>query len=100
MPRTQNYIKRPLIPTELGAKCLRARLSLRETQTEFAKRFHVTKMTVQHWESGKTIRIQQVHKLILEAIVFNLKRDGHYLPEEVMTTVFREEVEKKGNALV
>lgn len=99
MPRTQSYIKRPIVPTEIGAKVLRARLSLRETQSEFAQRFHVTKMTIQHWESGKTLHVQKVHKIILEALVRNLQRDGHYLPQEIMTTVYREVVEKKGNAM-
>lgn len=93
-------IRRPLVPTSTGARTLRARLSLRETQEEFSKRFRVTRMTIQHWESGKSLHIQKVHKEMLDKLILNLQKDGMWMPEDVFIVVFRTEIEKKGNALL
>lgn len=75
-------------------------MSLRETQVEFSDRFRVTPVTIHNWESGKTRFIQKIHREILDKMVKRLKQDGMYLPEEVMTTIYRENVERKGNALI
>lgn len=91
--------KGKMVPTETAASVLRARLSLRETQVEFAKRFLVTPVTIHNWETGKVSRMQNIHKKVLEELIKNLKKEGYYLPDEVFTTVFRSELAKHGNAI-
>ena len=97
---TRRYIKHPIVPTELGQRVLRARFSLKETQVEFSKRFQIAVSTLHNWETGKTQHIQKVHSMILEQLITRLRREGLYIPEQVMTTVFREDVEKAGNGLL
>jgi transcriptional regulator with XRE-family HTH domain len=96
---TQKYLKHPITPTKLGIQCLRARLSLRETQKEFAKRFQVQTCTVNNWETGKTQNINKVHQTMLDDLTEKLKREGTYIPADILTTIYREKLERKGNAL-
>lgn len=94
MART--YIRHPIIPTKWGINCLRARLSLGETQTEFAKRFMVQLCTVNNWETGKTKDVNAIHARILSTLIERLKKDGMYMPEPEITTVVRQRLERKG----
>ena len=91
------YIKHPLKQTEIGMATLRCRLSLRETQNEFAKRFMVTPVTVHNWETGKSQFIQKIHRQILVTLLEKLKKEGLYLPEPVFTAIYRAEFEKRGS---
>lgn len=94
------YLKHPIVPTELGRRVLRARLSLRETQTQFAKRLRVTPVTVHNWESGKTENIQPVHQEMLDGLTAQLKKMGLYMSDEVFISHYQTKIEKRGNALV
>lgn len=76
-------LKHPIRRTELSEKVLRARLSLRESQTQFAQRFRVTKLTVHNWESGKVLYMQQIYKEILAALIGRLQNEGRYVPVEM-----------------
>lgn len=96
---TVPYVRHPIKPTKLGVMCLRARLSLKETQPQFAQRFMVTPVTIHNWESGKSERINAIHQKILDTLIETLRREGRYLPEPEMTVIFKEKLEKKGNAL-
>jgi transcriptional regulator with XRE-family HTH domain len=96
---TKRYIKHPIVPTKLGQNVLRARFSLKETQVEFAKRFQIAVSTLHNWETGKTQHIQRIHLMILDSLLSRLRREGMLLPEAVLTTVLRENLEVAGNAL-
>lgn len=77
---------------------LRARLSLRETQKEFADRFRVTIVTVHNWESGKTQRIQAIHQEILNKLYLRLKDEGRLMDENAFQSLYRTEIERRGAA--
>lgn len=89
------YIKHPIKPTELSRKVLKARLSLRETQPEFAKRFMVSHITVHNWETGKTRHIQRIHKEILANLLKKLQNEGRLIDDSVLTSIYRTEMENK-----
>jgi transcriptional regulator with XRE-family HTH domain len=93
-----NYRRNPYRVTEGGVKVLQCRLSLRETQSEFAKRFKVSRMTLHRWENGQTITFHPIYRDILDLLWNRLKRDNMLLPEPVVTTVVRETKERLTNA--
>ena len=97
MSVTKAYLNNPIVQTDLARKVLRARLSLRETQTEFGGRFYVTRITIHNWETSKSNRLQTVHKLILESLLRNLKAEGRLIDEAILDTVTREQLESKQN---
>lgn len=94
-----SYIKHPLKPTAVGRAVLQARLSLRETQPEFAKRFKVSHMTIHKWETGKVEHLHRIYRHLLDALVAHLKANGQWMADDILTTVYRTELENKGNAL-
>jgi transcriptional regulator with XRE-family HTH domain len=93
---TKSQIKHPLIATELSRKTLRARLSLRETQEEFAARFMVSRVTVHNWETGKSFRMQNIHRRILDVLLKNLAAEGRLIDDSIFDTIYRENVASKG----
>lgn len=70
-------------------------MSLKETQTEFARRFGTSWITIHRWESGKVKKAYHVHERVLTAIMANLKQNGRMMPQEIFETYYREEVERK-----
>ena len=95
----RKYLKHPIVPTELGRRVLRARLSLRETQKEFAERMRVSNITIYNWENGRTERINKIHREMLDTLIKQLKAGGIYMPDEAFQTVYRTQMESRGNAL-
>lgn len=89
------YRKHQIRRTVNGERALRARLSLRETQEEFAKRFLVSPITIHNWETGKTTHMQGMHKRILEVLVERLKAEGRYMPQEAYETILRTSQEQR-----
>ena len=87
------------MPTELGKKVLRLRMSVRETQEEFAERFRVTTLTIHNWECGKTEKIQKIHKEMLDTLVKQLKHEGRYMPDDLFSIIYRTQIESRGNAM-
>lgn len=83
------------IPTAWARQVLWTRMSLRETQTEFARRFGISWITIHRWESGKVKKAYHVHERVLGAIMNNLKTEGRLMPQEVFETYYREEIERK-----
>lgn len=76
-------IQHPMRRTPNAERVLRARLSLRESQVIFAKRFRVSNITVHKWETGKTPYMQKIYQEILGALIERLQAEGRYLPTEV-----------------
>ena len=93
------YIKHPIKITEAGRKVLRARLSLRETQKEFAERMRVHSMTISNWELGRVTRLSRIYREILDAIIERLRAEGKLLPDEAITVTLKGEVEKRGRVI-
>lgn len=93
---TRSQLKHPLIATETSRRVLRARLSLRETQTEFAARFLVTRLTVHNWETGKSVRMQPIHNRVLDSMLQNLKEQGRLIEDALFETMYRETAESRG----
>ena len=93
------YVKHPVRLTPWGMSVLRARMSLRETQPEFSKRFMATPVTIHNWESGKSRHPQRIHRSVLDKLVVDLKKQGLWMPDDVFITICRTEVENKGNAV-
>lgn len=92
-------LKTPVRVTDFAVQCLRARLSLGETQTEFAKRFLTSRQTIVNWERGKVIRPQApIHAHILDRITHNLDAERRLVPREQVETMFREALLRSGNA--
>ncbi len=91
-----SYLKTPFKPTTLSKRVLRARLSLRETQKEFAARFMVSHITVYSWEHGRTSKIQPIHERILANTLSNLAANGLLMASELFDTIYRTEIERKG----
>ena len=89
---TTKYIKHDARPTKIGIAVLRARLSLRETQEEFSDRFRVSKTTIHKWERGYVTRMQRVYQEMLDALLKRLQAEGRLLPEAVVQTIFKDEV--------
>src|SRR6266699_3444912 len=84
-----------IIPTQHGKETLWARLSLRETQTEFAKRFMVGWLTIHRWETGKSKTSGRIHRQILKTILKKLHDEGRLMPHEAFETFYREEINQK-----
>jgi DNA-binding XRE family transcriptional regulator len=91
------YITNPIRVTQLGTQSLRARLSLHETQAEFANRFLVNRFTIGRWETGGTARCAKIHQAILDKLIRRLADEGHLIPEEQVLVLFREAIERRGN---
>ena len=91
-------IPHPVRVTPLAVGALRARMSLHETQTEFAKRFRVSRETICNWETGKTGRAQVIHQEILDAIMRNLQSEGKLISKDQVMHLFREVIDKRGLA--
>lgn len=70
--------------TALSLAMLRARLSLRESQAQFAKHFLVTIKTINNWERGRTARAMPIHLAILEKIIGQLKDQGQLVPDDIL----------------
>lgn len=86
--RTQHIQRaRPTI-TPMGLTVLRARLSLRESQAQFAIRLHVTTRTLTNWETGR-FEPQPIYRAILERIIAQLRMQGQLLPEETVRQLLR-----------
>lgn len=94
------YMKHPIIPTELSFTCLRARLSVKETQRQFAKRFMVQTCTINNWETGKSKFINKVHREILIALCNKLFKEGTYVDAAVVDKVMQERIAKRGNGAI
>lgn len=78
---------------------MRARLSLRETQSEFAIRFQVIPRTIQNWEVGASEHVPHIYRFILEDLTKNLKANGIYMHIDVFDPIYRDRLERRGNAL-
>jgi len=79
--------------TPLSIKCLQCRLSLRETQAEFAKRFKTHRVTIVKWENGA---IETQHPLaadLLDRLWHKLHQEHKLLPEAAMVTILRQNQE-------
>ena len=84
-------IKNPIKPTDIGLMVMRTRLSLRETQAEYAKRFHVSVKTVGNWETGRVRDILPIYKAILFRLQEQLQRQGQLMPEDMLLAIVRQE---------
>lgn len=92
-------LKHPIRLTDFGFDCLRARLSLMETQAEFARRFLTSRRSIINWESGATLEPQaKLHRHILNRLIHNLDAEGKLMPREAVLIMFRESQERRGNA--
>lgn len=89
------YLKHQIQPTALAQKIFRARISLRETQSEFSNRFRTTVSTINNWETGKTKFIQRIHLAILDSIEQRLKHEGRWLPEDLFIIAWKLKLERK-----
>lgn len=85
--------------TPVGVDALQTRLSLKETQSEFASRFRVTPLTVHKWETGKVERMQRIYREILADLKLSLEAKGQLIPKDVIIVFFREDAELR-NALL
>lgn len=81
-------------PSRLAFDVLQVRLSLRETQSEFARHFQVSKTTVYMWEKGRSKRMQRIYRHILDTLKERLQAEGRLLPDAAITVMFKEEVER------
>lgn len=86
---TSSYLRYAAIKTALGVQVLRVRLSVRETQTQFAERFRVSKTTVHKWERGQTVKMHRLYKEILDNMTAKLMKEGRLVPEEMVDILFR-----------
>lgn len=84
-----------MVPTELSKLALRVRLSLKETQVEFAQRFMVSWLTVHNWETGKSRSCNRLHHQILKSLRARLDGEGRLIPEAAFIAVYRNEIERK-----
>jgi transcriptional regulator with XRE-family HTH domain len=91
------YMTHPYRVTPYGMLVLRVRLSLHETQDEFAQRFRVSKNTVSNWERGFTRYPQKIHKEILDMLFHNLGRENKLIPQEQVLVLLREALEARGS---
>lgn len=89
---------KPAVLTELGVAMLRARLSLRETQAEFAKHFRVTVKTVNNWERGRSTRTPAIYTEILAKIIAQLQANGQLLLEEQLQAILRKALLRHNSA--
>src|SRR3990167_445625 len=95
----KRYLRHPIKPTQWSKDVMRARLSLSETQAEFAVRFQVIPYTVHNWEIGRSEHVPHIYRFILEDLIKNLKDNGIWLNTDVFDTIYRDRLERKGNAL-
>lgn len=77
--------------TRLAFDTLQARLSLKETQLEFATRFRVSRGTVNKWENGVVEHTQRIYREILLSLLARLKAEGRLVPDELVYTLFKED---------
>lgn len=89
-----SFLRYPATPTKLGFAVLRVRLSLRETQAQFANRFRVSSTTVWKWEKGKVKHMQRIYRELLAQTEGQLKASGRLLPEQLVEILFKEELER------
>ena len=92
-------VHHPLRPTQVSIKTIRARLSLRETQVQFAQRFHVAPITVHKWESGKVLSLRPIYQVLMNALEARLRAEGRWLSDDIFAAIYHKELEIKGNAL-
>lgn len=78
-------------PSPHGLAILRTRLSLRETQAEFAKRFHVTMKTIGNWETGRVVAMLPIYQALLDRLVEQLAKQGHLIPLELIQEWLRKQ---------
>ena len=75
--------------TPLAVDVLQARLSLKETQMEFANRFRVSAVTVHKWEVGKVDRMHNIYKEILKGLIKGLEANGQLVPRDLLQGFFK-----------
>ena len=68
------------------------RLSLDESRVQFAKRFMVTPITVFNWERGKSLKIQNIHEVLLRDLANQLATNGRLIQPEVAEQRYQREV--------
>lgn len=93
-----SFLKNPIRFTELGVKVVQTRLSLKETQKEFANRFMVSPVTIWHWERGKVDAMRRIYKKILDRLHADLAAQDRLLHRDVVLVLFKEDVERSGDA--
>lgn len=89
---------KPIKVTELSVLCLRVRLSLQETQVQFAKRLHVTRKTISYWEHGHTPRSLPIYMNLLESLQQNLRTRKLLVSREAVNIKLRHMLEEHGCA--
>jgi len=87
------FLRYPPTATRLGLTVLRVRLSLRETQVQFARRFRVSPTTVWKWETGRVEHMQKIYKELLTGFEKELVASGRLLPEQFVEVLFKRDVE-------
>ena len=83
--------KRPIYRTELGLRVRQARLSLHETQPEFAKRFMVNVMTIHNWESGRSEFIRPINRHLLTSLLTRLQTEGRLINDDYVRGLLEKE---------
>lgn len=91
-------IMRPVRATDIGMRVLRCRLSLKETQDEFAARFRAAGVTISRWERGDVETIHAIYREILDGLESKLKDEKLLVPMELVEIVYKTVLKKRGDA--
>lgn len=89
----------PIRVTDTGLLVLQVRLSLRETKTQFAKRFLVARKTIHFWETGQSLTIGRLFQEALFRMQRQLMEAKMLVPIEVVQLEFQKIIEKRGDAM-
>lgn len=84
--------------TPLGFKVVQCRLSLKETQEQFAERFRVTTATVCKWERGGVEVTHKIYTEILDLLHKRLKQEGRLISEYLIKQIFSDTMSTDGDA--
>jgi DNA-binding XRE family transcriptional regulator len=96
----RSYLRHPVKMTDVAYKTLRCRLSLKETQTQFAKRFRVSVTTIVNWETGSVENMSRIYEEIMDSLTARLAEQGRLMPDASIRVLFKEEMERVGDAII